>query len=359
MGKWVLAGGGTGGHVYPALAIGDALRAAGHDVLYYGDADRLEGRAAPARGYAFRPVKAPQFPRAGVVGKWRFALSLFRATLAVRRQLKADGVDRVLGVGGYIAAPTVLAAWSLGLRTALHEANVVPGLANKLCARVVDLVLLTFEATASKLPGTAPKRVVGVPVSARMVAGPRSDAAARYGLDPARPVAVFVGGSLGAARINELALAVARLPERDFQVVHMCGPKYEAAIRADLAGASLPGYTLVGYEDRMEVAYAVADLVVCRSGSATLAELAAVGRGSLLIPSPNVTENHQEGNARGFEAAGAAEVLVEAGWDLDVAVARVVARMKDADGRRAMHAAASTLARPAAAAEATALLLAL
>lgn len=359
MGKWVLAGGGTGGHVYPALAIGDALRGAGHEVLYYGDADRLEGRAAPARGYVFRAVKAPQFPRAGLMGKVAFAVSLLRATLAVRRQLKADAVERVLGVGGYIAAPTVLAGWSLGLSTAIHEANVVPGLANKLCARVVDLVLLTFEATASKLPGNAPKRLVGVPVASSITQGDRAQGAARYGLDPARPIALFVGGSLGAARINELALAVAARADRDFQIVHVCGPKYEAATRASLAGATPADYVLVGYEDRMDLAYAAADLVVCRSGSATLAELAAVGRASLLIPSPNVTENHQEGNARGFEAVGAAEVLVEAGWDLDAAVARVLARMGDANGLQAMHAAAHTLARPDAAALATELLLAL
>jgi UDP-N-acetylglucosamine--N-acetylmuramyl-(pentapeptide) pyrophosphoryl-undecaprenol N-acetylglucosamine transferase len=359
MGKWVLAGGGTGGHVYPALAIGDALRGAGHEVLYYGDADRLEGRAAPARGYLFRAVKAPQFPRAGLIGKAQFALSLFRSTLAVRRQLRADGVDRVLGVGGYIAAPTVLAAWSLGLPCAIHEANVVPGLANKLCARVVDLVLLTFAATASKLPGDAPTRVVGVPVASTITGGTRAEGAARYGIDPDRPVVVFVGGSLGAARINELALAVARLAGRGFQVVHICGKRYEDETRAALGDGVPLDYTLVGYEDRMDLAYATADLVVCRSGSATLAELAAVGRASLLIPSPNVTENHQEGNARGFEAAGAAEVLVEAGWSLEDAVGRVTARMADAAGLAAMHAAARTLARPDAASEATALLLSL
>jgi UDP-N-acetylglucosamine--N-acetylmuramyl-(pentapeptide) pyrophosphoryl-undecaprenol N-acetylglucosamine transferase len=342
----VLAGGGTGGHVYPALAIGDELRRRGHTVLYYGDPHRLEARVAPDRGYAFRPVRAAQYPRGGIVGKIQFAWSLLKATWAVRASLRQDRADVVLGVGGYIAAPTVLAAWTLGLGRAVHEANVVPGLANQLCARVAQAVLLTFEATRARMPGRARKLLVGVPVSPKVTTGTRAEGAARYGMDPSLPIALFVGGSLGAARINELALAVARLPGRAFQVIHLCGPRYEAEVRAHLGEATPERYALVPYEDRMELAYAAADLVVCRSGSSTLAELAAVGKASVLVPSPNVTENHQEENARGFEGVGAADVVVEQGWDLDAAVARVAARMADAARLAEMGRAALTLARP-------------
>lgn len=322
-----LAGGGTGGHVYPALAIGDVLRERGHRVLYYGDPDRLEGRVAPQRGYSFRPVHALQYPRSGLWGKLRFAWGLLRSIVAMRGQLKRDGVDAVLGVGGYISAPPVLAAFTLGRGRAIHEANVVPGLANKLCARVAQAVLLTWEATRDRLPGRAPRHVVGVPVNPKVLQGDRAQARERYGLDPERPTVLFVGGSLGAARINELAVAVARA-ERDFQVLHLCGPRYHDEISARLD--PLPeGVALVDYEDQMGVAYATADLVVCRAGSSTLAELAAVGKASLLVPSPNVTENHQEQNARGLEAAGAAEVLVERDWHLPTAVARVIALISD------------------------------
>ncbi len=348
MARIALAGGGTGGHVYPALAIGDALRARGHDVLYYGDPDRLEGRVAPSRGYTFRPVKSAQFPRGGVVGKLRFALSLLRATLSARARLRADGVDAVLGVGGYIAAPTVLAAWTLGLGRAIHEANVVPGLANKLCARVAQAVLLTFEATGPRLPGHAPRHVVGVPVNPAILGAERAEGAARYGLDPALPTVLVVGGSLGAARLNELAVALARSARaQGAQVLHLCGPRYETDLRAAWAEAGgLPGgYALVGYEDRMGMAYAAADLVVARAGSATLAELTAVGKPSVLVPSPNVTENHQEENARGLERAGAAEVVVEAGFDVDAVAARVFALLADAETRGRMGSASGGLAR--------------
>lgn len=338
-----LAGGGTGGHVYPALAIGDVLRARGHTVLYYGDPDRLEGRVAPLRGYAFRPVRALQYPRGGLIGKIAFAWGLLRSILATRGPLKADRVDLVLGVGGYISAPPVLAGWTLGLARAVHEANVVPGLANKLCARVAQAVLLTYEATRNRLPGKAPRHVVGVPVNPAVLAGERSSARTRYGLDPERPIALFVGGSLGAARINELAVACAKA-ERGFQVLHLCGKRYHDEVKAAL-GEVPAGVSLVDYEDRMGEAYASADLVVCRAGSSTLAELTAVGKPSLLVPSPNVTENHQEENARGLEKVGAAEVLVEQGWDLAAAVARVKALMGDPERLATMGAAAKGEAR--------------
>jgi UDP-N-acetylglucosamine--N-acetylmuramyl-(pentapeptide) pyrophosphoryl-undecaprenol N-acetylglucosamine transferase len=351
MAKIVLAGGGTGGHVYPAMAIGDELRRRGHTVLYYGDPDRLEARVAPQRGYPFRAVRAAQYPRGGLIGKVRFAIALVRATWAARGMLKEDGVDAVLGVGGYISAPTVLGAWLMGLGRAVHEANVVPGLANQICARVAQVVLLTYEGTRARIRSSAPKRVVGVPVAPTVAQGTRAEGAARYGIDPAAPTVVIVGGSLGAARINELALALARAPGRAWQLVHICGPRYEAEVRAEVV-TSPPNYVLVGYEDRMDLAYAAADLLVCRAGSSTLAEVAAVGKASVLIPSPNVTENHQEENARGLEAVGAAEVIVEHGWSLERAVGRVNALIADLPKLAEMGQAARGLARPNAASDA-------
>lgn len=344
MAVFVLAGGGTGGHVYPALAIGDELKRRGHQVLYYGDPDRIEGRVAPERGYDFRPVHALQYPRGGLVGKVRFAWGLLKAIWATRGPLRADAVDAVLGVGGYISAPPVLAAWTLRRGAAVHEANVVPGLANQLCARVSDLVLLTYERTRGRIPGGAPKHLVGVPINTAVLEGDRGEAATKYGLDPEQATVLFVGGSLGAERINELALACARLPERSFQVLHLCGRRYHEAV-AEALGEPPPGVCLVDYEDRMADAYAIADLVVCRAGSSTLGELAAVGRASLLVPSPNVTENHQEENARGLAEVGAAEVLVEHGWDIDASVAAVVALASDRGRLEEMGEAARTQAR--------------
>jgi UDP-N-acetylglucosamine--N-acetylmuramyl-(pentapeptide) pyrophosphoryl-undecaprenol N-acetylglucosamine transferase len=350
----VLAGGGTGGHVYPAIAMGDALRARGHGALYYGDAARLEGRVAAERGYTFRGVDARAFPRGGVLGKLRFAVDLLRAVAGARRLLLQDRATLVLGVGGYVMAPTVLAAWSLGIPTAIHEANVTPGLANRLCARVARLVLLTYAETAARLPGNADRVTVGCPVNPKVLTGDRAAALARYGLSAERRTLLVVGGSLGAATINEIGRASAA--DGGFQVIHVAGPRYLDEVRAAY-GTVPPHVALVGYEDRMADAYAAADLVVCRAGSSTLAELCAIGKPSMLVPSPNVTDNHQEGNARGLERAGAAQVVVEKGLDVKAVVRDIAATLADGARLEAMAAAARTLGRTNAAEEVADLLL--
>jgi UDP-N-acetylglucosamine--N-acetylmuramyl-(pentapeptide) pyrophosphoryl-undecaprenol N-acetylglucosamine transferase len=341
----VLAGGGTGGHVYPALSIGDVLKSEGHTLLYYGDPGRLEGRVVEKRGYPLRPVRALAYPRGGLVGKARFAAALLRATLQTARQLRRDRVDLVLGVGGYISAPTVLGAWLARVPRVIHEANVAPGLANKLCARVADHILLTYPQTADRLPGSAPRDVVGCPVNPVVLEGDRAAARAHYGLDPAQPVLMVVGGSLGAATINELAVSAATAEVRDFQLLVITGPSYHAEIAARLD--PLPeGVVLVDYEHAMGRAYAAADLVVARAGSSTLAELTVLGKPAVLIPSPNVAENHQEANARGLEQAGAARMFVERDLDLGSVVEAIGSLLRNPDALTAMAEASRGLGRP-------------
>ena len=339
----VLAGGGTGGHVYPALAMGEALEAGGHTLKYMGDARRLEGRVVPKTDIEFIAIPAVQYPRGGVAAKVSFALGLFKAIVFSRSQLKRLGADLVLGVGGYISAPPVLAAWTLGIPRAIHEANVTPGLANRLCARVADLILLTYEQTASRLPGTAPRETVGCPVNPKVLAGVRASAAERYALDPAKPTLLVVGGSLGAETINRIAIACAHSKDRSYQVVHITGPKYHEAISAEL-NPPPSGVTLVDYENKMAEAYAIADLVLCRAGSSTLAELTAIGKPSVLVPSPNVTDNHQEGNARGLEDVGAAVVVVERDLNIDSTVAQIGSLLGDAPTLQRMSTSAKSQA---------------
>lgn len=346
----LLAGGGTGGHVYPALAMGDALRARGHTVQYFGEAARLEGRVAPQRGYAFTAVEALAFPRAGLVARLAFGVRLLRTVLKARAQVKASGATVILGVGGYVMAPTVLGGWLCGVPSVIHESNVSPGLANRLCARVARLVLLTYAESAAKLPGAAEKLVIGCPVNPKVLQGDRASAAARYGLDPARPTLLVVGGSLGAATINDVArAAAASWAQGGPQILHITGPRYHADVLAAYRAAlgELPALLCVrDYEDQMGEAYAMADLVLCRAGSSTLSELCALGKPSVLIPSPNVTDNHQEGNARGLERAGAAEVHVEKGLAPDAVVGAMRALLDDPARLARMGAAAASLGQP-------------
>ncbi len=340
----ILAGGGTGGHVYPALAMGDALRERGHDVRYYGDGARLEGRVAPERGYAFRPVAAVQYPRSGVVARLRFLWQLLRATSAARSLLKADGATMVLGVGGYVMAPTVLAAWTLGIPAAIHESNVAPGLANKVCARVSRLVLLTYDETRRRLKGAAEMVTVGCPVNPKVLDGDGT----KYGLPEGKPVLLVVGGSLGAATINDVALACAADPGRPYGILHVTGPRYydELVARYHALPNGMPADLVVrAYEDRMGDAFASANLVLARAGSSTLAELCAVGKPSVLIPSPNVTDNHQEANARGLEREGAARVYLEKGLDPAIVAQELRDLLADADALASLGASARKLGR--------------
>ncbi len=349
----LLAGGGTGGHVYPALAMGDALRARGHTVIYFGEASRLEGRVAPQRGYTFRAVEALAFPRAGLLAKVGFGFRLVRAAWRTRAQVKAEGATLVLGVGGYVMAPTVLGAALLGVPSVIHEANATPGLANRLCARVASLVLVTFPESLTKIPGKVERLLVGCPVNPKVLVGDRATAALRYNLDPARPTLLIVGGSLGAATINEVArgAALAWRGEGTLwpQILHITGPRYHAEVLASYEASlgTLPATVCVrDYEDKMGEAYAIADLVLARAGSSTLSELCALGKPSVLIPSPNVTDNHQEANARGLERAGAAVVFVEKGLDAGGVVDAMRKLLEDPAVLQRMGEAAKSLGRP-------------
>jgi len=339
--KVVLAGGGTGGHVYPAIAMGDALKARGHEVVYVGDPERLEARVAPEKGYEFHGLRAPKYPRGGLVGKIKFAFSLLAAVFRARKILKKIKPDLILGVGGYIMAPTVLAAKTKGIPRVVHEANVTPGMANRLCAKYAQLVLLTYAATEKKLKTKAPFEVVGCPVNPRVLTGDRSAALERYGLSPEQPVLTIVGGSLGASTLNAIALAAARQTPRSWQILWITGPRFHEEVMADL-GEVPDGVCVVDYEDRMQDAYAASTLVVARAGSSTLSELTALGKPALLIPSPNVTDNHQEGNARGLEKEGAAWVLVEADLDIPKALLDIEGRLQDSQALEAMAAASKS-----------------
>jgi len=333
--KICLSGGGTGGHVYPALAMGDALKERGHEVIYVGAAERLEGRVAPERGYEFHPLKAPQYPRRGIIGKIRFIFSLLGSIIDARAILRQEKPDLVLGVGGYIMAPTVLAGYTLGIASVIHEFNVTPGKANRLCARYTNMILLTYDATRAKITTKAEMITVGCPVAPKILTGDRSEALTRYNLDGDKPILAVVGGSLGAQALNALALAGARLTSRDWQLLWITGPRYIDEVTEDL-GTPPDGVTVVGYEDRMELAYAASDLVVARAGSSTLSELTAIGKPAILIPSPNVTDNHQEGNARGLEDEGAAWVLTERDLDIPSALEMISAKLYSQDELKKM-----------------------
>ncbi len=336
----LLAGGGTAGHVNPLLALADHWREQEPDaeLLVLGTAEGLEARLVPARGYELLTIPRVPFPRRPNGAALRFPARFRQAVARTRAIIRERGVEVVVGFGGYASAPAYLAARLEGIPLIAHEANARPGIANRLAHRLGGRVGITFAGTPMR-----GARLVGMPlrreilqldrVAARPVAG------AFFDLDPERPVLLVTGGSTGARRLNRtVGESIAHLVGTGWQVLHITG--------RDRGGddPGVPGYRVVEYCDRMDLAFALADLVVCRSGSATVSELAALGLPSVLVPYP-VGNGEQRLNARELVAAGGAIVVDDAEatpeWVRDALVPMLMHRA----GIARMAAAAGTVGR--------------
>lgn len=300
--------GGTGGHIFPGIAVAEALREQGWRIVWMGNADGMEGRLVPERGYETAWIRFGALRGKGLLRKLMLPLNLLRGFWQALGALRRIRPDVVLGMGGYVTFPGGMMAALLGRPLVLHEQNAIAGLANKVLAGVADRVLTGF-------PDALPKaRWVGNPVRAEIaaVAAPELRYAERSG--PLR--LLVVGGSLGATALNEVVpAALARMPEAHRPVVtHQAGAKQIDALRAAYAKAGVDGELLPFIED-MAARYAQADLVICRSGALTVAELAAVGVASILVPFPHAVDDHQTVNARFLSEQGAAMLIPQTELD--------------------------------------------
>jgi UDP-N-acetylglucosamine--N-acetylmuramyl-(pentapeptide) pyrophosphoryl-undecaprenol N-acetylglucosamine transferase len=337
--RCVIAAGGTAGHVLPSLAIAKALRDRGVSVSFAGSPDRIEARLVPEAGFEFDPFRISGLPRRPGIAQLRAVLLAGRAPRACARILAARRPGVVLGGGGYVAGPMVYAAWRRRIPAAVTEADAYLGLANRLAAPFARRVFLAYP-----VPGRGGRkyRVVGRPIEPDAEVPP-DEARRRFGLPTDGRVVLVFGGSQGAQALNELALDA--WSEEGPAVLHLCGERYAA----ELAGRQLrPEYRLLPWTDDFGGALAAADLVLARAGGSVW-EVAAAGKPAVLVPSPNVTADHQTKNARHFEATGGAVVVPEA------ELARVPGVVRDLlvdDGRlAAMGEAMRRAARPDAAGE--------
>ncbi|CAM5358240.1 MULTISPECIES: undecaprenyldiphospho-muramoylpentapeptide beta-N-acetylglucosaminyltransferase [unclassified Thauera] len=342
--------GGTGGHIFPGIAVAEVLRARGWRIVWMGNPDGMEARIVPQRGYDTAWVRFGALRGKGLVRKLLLPLNLLSGFWQALRALRRSRPDVVLGMGGYITFPGGMMAALLGRPLVLHEQNSVAGLANRVLARVADRVLSGF-------PDVLPKaRWLGNPVRADIAAV--APPAERYGGRSGPLRLLVVGGSLGAAALNEaLPQALLRLPpEQRPQVLHQAGEKQIDGLRQTYATLQLEG-ELRPFIDDMAAAYADADLVICRAGALTVAELAAVGVASLLVPYPHAVDDHQTGNARFLAEHGAAYLLPQA----ELTPERLAGILSSLDRSRlqAMAECARALARPQAADEVAAVCAAL
>lgn len=341
----LIVAGGTGGHVFPALATADVLVRRGVPVLWLGTPNGLESRVVPAAGHRLETVTVKGLRGNGWLGWLQAPWMVLRATWQAMRVLRRERPGVVLGMGGYVAGPAGLAAWLLRRPLVIHEQNAKPGLTNKLLVPMARFVLTGLDAP---LAGSRKRRFVGNPVRAQIAALPSP--AQRYVGREGRARLLVIGGSLGARTLNQrLPQALALLAENERpKVLHQAGAR---TLQMAVDAYAQAGVTADVREfiDDMAKAYQWCDLVICRAGALTVSELAAAGLPAILVPYPYAVDDHQTANARFLCRAGGAEQRADAELDAEWLAARLRALLGDRARLQAMAEASRSVGRPAAA----------
>ena len=338
----ILAGGGTGGHVIPALAIAQELQKQyGAEVLFIGTARGIENRLVPSAGFALRLVEVGALKNVSLITRAKTMFDLPRAVWEARRILCEFRPDVVIGVGGYASGPAMLAAILKKIPTLAFEPNLVPGFANRLVARRVSAAAVHFADTARFFPHA---EVTGVPVRQAFfdIAGPAPRG---------NPTLLVFGGSQGAHALNKVLMeSVAPLRERlpQLHIVHQTGERdyNDAAVAYAGLGDSIEVFKFI---DDMPGFFARADLLLCRSGASTVAEVTAAGKPAIFVPFPRAADDHQKRNAEALERAGAAVMLEESRLSRDTLVETVTSLLNDRPRLERMGEAARKLSHPNAA----------
>lgn len=349
--------GGTAGHINPAVALARLFQERQKDcrVLFVGADGGMETRLVPKEGFALKTVTISSFLRsltpAAIGHNLRTAVNLGKSRKQANAILDEFKPDLVVGTGGYASFPVVNAAAKRGIPTAVHESNALPGLTTKALARVVDLVMVGFEESRSHYDHPERVMVTGTPVRGDFFRYTRSEARRELGIDDDRPLLLSYWGSLGAEMMNGYMADFFACESRDgfpFRHIHGAGRDY-AAMSHDLEGRGVKlgnGVEMREYIYDMPLVMAAADLVLCRSGASTISELAAIAKPSVLVPSPNVTADHQTKNAKVLADAGGAVLLPERECSGKKLYETASALLRDGERRREMGRKLSALAIP-------------
>ena len=355
MKRIILSGGGTGGHIYPAVAVAEALRRRfGEEVelLFVGAEGKMEMEKVPALGY-----RIVGLPIAGLQRRleWRNLLVPFKVLRSIRQArnvIRSFGADVVVGFGGYASAPVLWAAQRMGVPTVIQEQNSYAGVTNKILARGACRICTAYEGMERFFPK---EKIIltGNPLRGRFSKSgtPRAEALDYFGFTPGRKVVLVVGGSLGTRSLNEMMktwLLSLGGGEAPVQVIWQTGKYYEREMQAFLAAHPVRGIWQGAFIERMDYAYAAADLVISRSGACTVSELCLVAKPVLFVPSPNVAEDHQTKNARALADKGAALLVPDAVCRTE-AMPRALELLADEEALRRMSCNIEALARPDAA----------
>lgn len=313
---FLLAGGGTGGHVNPLLALAEQLRAEDHSVIALGTESGLEARLVPERGFELQTIERIPFPRKPSFSALAFPIRFLRATFKVMKLIRTREISCVVGFGGYASAPAYLAAYLTRVPLVIHEANALAGIANRIGAKLTKHVAIAFS--NSDLKGT----LTGMPIRKEIVdsiAGyDKGQARVEMGLDPVLPTLLVTGGSLGAKSLNEAILAARpRLAAAGIQVLHIVGDA------SGLGEVSESGYRRLTYCSRMDAAIAASDFAVSRAGASTVAEFCAAGLPAVYVPYP-VGNGEQRRNAVSVCEAGGGLMVEDRDFSADFISAEVI-----------------------------------
>ena len=346
--KILIACGGTGGHLFPGIAVAEAMLARGHEVMLLISEKKVDSEAsAKYRHLTFKTMPAVAKPPTLSPRMLPFLWKMWDSVRHCKRVIREFKADAVLGMGGFTSLPPVYAGHKLGLKTFIHDSNARPGRANVLTSRFCTQVFLGMEAAKAFFPNRETV-MTGTPVRPEIIALPTlEEGAALFGLTAGRPTILVTGGSQGAKRLNELcAEAAASLPAQ-MQVLHIAGALDFQRVSEITHGRE--GYKVLGFCDQMPAAYAVADLVIARSGASSLTEIAIANHPSILVPYPFAADDHQTRNAKVFDSAGAAKLVQESDLDAEKLAALATSILQDLPTYKRMAKAARALAVPDAA----------
>ncbi len=344
-----MTGGGTGGHLFPALAVADALQkhSPPPEILFVGSLTGLEATAVPQAGYPFRGLPAVSLPRRIGLRFIRAAIANARSLLKARRIIDEWTPDVIFATGGFASAGVLVAGWMARVPVVLHEQNSVPGLTNRIASRFAREVHLTYSGSRRYFRKRGHLRLSGIPIRESVTQGSRSKALRLFRLDDDRKTILLFGGSQGAHRLNQAILdALPRFAQRrDVQFVIQSGQK-DYTWMLDRC-REVPARSWVRpFIQNMGDAYALADLVVCRAGALTLAELAAMGKPAILVPYPHATANHQALNAEVTAETGAAVMIPDAELTGERLAQEIDALIQHSRRLRLMSIQSMRLARP-------------
>lgn len=309
----VISGGGTGGHIFPALSIADALKSRlDAEILFVGADNRMEMTRVPDAGYRIIGLPVAGFDRKRLWRNFKVLWKLFKSMRLSRKIIKDFAPDIAIGVGGYASGPTLKAAQRAGIPTLIQEQNSYAGVTNKLLGEKARKICVAYDGMDRFFPASNIVKT-GNPIRKALLNSTKSVKEAResFGIDPDKPTVLVVGGSLGALTLNEsLEKGIQRLAGKGIQVIWQTGKNF--GDRGQVASKGLKGVVVTPFISDMAAAYKAADLVVARAGAGSISELQVLGKPVILVPSPNVAEDHQTHNARALSDRGAAVLIKDA-----------------------------------------------